>query len=105
MSVPVFKKPLNPPKVNKPVSPGEVRGVLPDFSGPAIGPGDGKVPMFTKPAKAGKGRKRRGGDPLTSIWNTLVGRPKPKDPVGLTIRNPGINGGRSKKGKTHRRRR
>lgn len=49
-----------------------------------------------------KARKdKKGGDPFTSIWNTLVGRPKPS-PV-LTIRKP--VGGRSKKRKTHRRRR
>jgi len=91
MSIPVFvndKRKKAPPA---PLAPGETRGVLPDFRGPPIGPGDGKAPVFKKPAKGG--RTRRGGDPFASIWKKLVGAPRPKP--ALTIRKP--NGGRSKK--------
>jgi len=57
-------------------------------------------------------RRRRGGD-LGKLLNPLIGKPKPKPVATLTIRDPNgpspakpsINGGRSNKKKTHRRRR
>jgi hypothetical protein len=55
-------------------------------------------------------RRRRGGD-LGKLLNPLIGKPKPKaalvirDPNGPSPAKPSINGGRSNKKKTHRRRR
>ena len=115
MSVPVFKKSYAP-KAAEPaprrVFPDETTVDLPVFSKERMPPSAPKELTFAKSFKPAKGgtRRRRGGD-LGKLLNPLIGKPKPKaalvirDPNGPSPAKPSINGGRSNKKKTHRRRR